>query len=269
METLRDLDVVRAVHLAPNATLREDSTGGDAALADDVLGTLHGHFSVFDSWYRIDSWWEGTFLETVDPGAYRKTFSERWTKPGSGTRSGIVTAFDHGFDPQIGDKVLGPIDDLREDGTGAYYEIGLLDTSYNRDLLPGLKRGLYGASFRFQVIKDEWNDEPGKSDDNPDGIPERRIKEARVFEFGPVTYPASPAATAGMRSMTDSYYDRLRDRDPVKVDALRSRVHQLRTSAGSLPAEAAPHSTTEPAARHSGGLSHAARRVALYPYLKG
>lgn len=266
METLRDLDVVRAVPPAPEVRAADQSQPDQPG---DVLGTLYGHFSVFDSWYRIDSWFEGTFMESIAPGTFRKTMAER--------RDQIVTAFDHGFDPVIGDKVLGPIEDLREDGTGAYYEVGLLDTSYNRDLYPGLKRGLYGSSFRFQVIKDEWNDEPARSDTNPDGIPERTIREVRLFEFGPVTYPANPAATAGMRSMcgmTDAYYERLRSRDPERVERLAQRARSLRTPTQPPAAPAlatvgaAPTSTTEPAQRHSGGLSHAARRAALYPYLR-
>lgn len=233
MDTLRELDVVRA--LPPTSLVRATDAEAEPS---DVLGVLHGHFSVFDSWYPIRSFWEGEFLESVAPGAFRKTMAER--------RDQIVVAFDHGFDPQIGDKVLGPIDDLREDGQGAAYEVGLLDTSYNRDLFPALKRGLYGSSFRFQVIKDEWDDEPERSDYNPDGLPERVIREVRLFEFGPVTYPASPAATAGMRSvigMTDSFYERLSARDPQRVDSLRSRLVTLR---GALVGEKGPELFTPP-----------------------
>jgi phage head maturation protease len=40
---------------------------------------------------------------------------------------------------------------------------------------------------------------------NPKGLPERTITEARVFEFGPVTYPAYAGASAGIRSLTDWY----------------------------------------------------------------
>lgn len=261
METLRDLEIVRAVPPAPEVRA--------AAEGSDTLGTMFGHFSVFNSWYRISSMWEGDFYERVSPGTFLKTIAER--------RSQIVTAFDHGMDPVVGDKVLGPVDVLEEDGTGPYYEVPLLDTSYNRDLYPALKRGLYGSSFRFQVIKDEWNDEPDVSEHNPQGIPERTIKEVRLFEFGPVTYPANPAATAGMRSigMTDAYYERLRGRDPGRVDELLARAQRLRTpdvppaAAALASVGAAPQHPDEPAMRHSGGLTHAQRRERLYPTLIG
>ena len=268
METLRDLHVVRALRPAPELRAAEPEAAGEPS---DVLGQMTGHFSVFGSWYRIQSWWEGDFLEQVAAGTFRKTMSER--------RNQIVVNFDHGFDPQIGDKVLGPIDDLREDGTGALYDVALLDTSYNRDLLPALKRGLYGSSFRFQVIKDEWNDEPGTSEHNPDGVPERTIKEVRLFEFGPVTYPASPAATAGMRSisLTDAYYDHLQDREPETVGRMRSRALDLRTrrdpaaapTEGTAGRGAANSTEREPAADATRtGLTARERRALIHPILR-
>jgi HK97 family phage prohead protease len=251
-----ELYITRAMPPAPEV---RDATDAPA----DVLGVLEGHFSMFNEWYPIRSWWEGDFLERVSPGSFVKTMSER--------RNNIVVAFDHGFDPQIGDKVLGPINDLREDRKGARYGVDLLDTSYNRDLLPGLKRGLYGSSFRFQVVKDEWNNEPDKSDYNPDGLPERTIQEVRLFEFGPVTYPANPSATAGMRSIvgtTDEFYERLRSRDPKTVAALEARAVQLRTSRARPAPEAAQNEPIEPR-KHSVGPTPRERREALYPYLRG
>src|SRR2546428_187563 len=98
--------------------------------------------------------------------------------------------FNHGKDPAIGDKVLGPIAELREDENGAYYEVPLLDTSYNRDLLPGLEQGLYGASSRFSVMKEAMNQKPQRSDWTPEGLPERPIQGVALREFGPVPFPA-------------------------------------------------------------------------------
>jgi HK97 family phage prohead protease len=180
-------NLVRAA--LPGVEYRSDTEGS--------VGTLHGHFSVFDSWYEVRSSWEGHFLERVAPGAYRKTFSEN--------RDNIRVLYDHGHDPSIGNKPLGPLAELREDDIGGYYEVPLLDTSYVRDLLPGLQAGLYGASFRFRVVREDVNDKPAESEFNPYGLPERTIREAQVMELGPVTFPASPAATAGVRSMTDRF----------------------------------------------------------------
>jgi len=169
--------------------LREDE--------DDGMPTLYGHFAVFNRWTEINSWIEGRFMERIAPGAFRKTMREN--------RQRIRALFQHGRDATVGDKPLGPIETLREDETGGYYEVPLLDTAYNRELLPGLQAGLYGASFRMTVIREEIDEEPAESETNPRALPERTIKEIRLHEFGPVTFPAYEGATAGVRSLTDAF----------------------------------------------------------------
>lgn len=176
------------------------------ASEDAAPPTMFGHFTTFNQWTEIDSVWEGNFLERIAPGSFSKTIAEN--------RSDVKVLFQHGSDPQIGDKPLGAISELREDDKGPYYEVPLLDASYvTDDILPGLRAGLYGASFRFKVMREEFADKPKRSDFNPEGIPERTIKEVRLFEFGPVTFPAYASASAGVRSLTDEYiFDRLRSR---------------------------------------------------------
>jgi HK97 family phage prohead protease len=200
--------------------------------ADTGMPVLSGHFSKFGNWYRISSLYEGNFLERVAKGAFTKTITEG--------RAQMRVLFQHGMDPQIGDKVLGPIETLQEDRQGPFYEVPLLDTSYNRDLAPGLLRGLYGASFRFEVVKDKWDHKPQRSEHNPDGIPERTITEARVYEFGPVTWGANPEATATARSMTDRYYDFLRTSSPDVFEGAVLAIRSSRTPAGPTTGAATP-----------------------------
>lgn len=236
-----------------------------AVTNDTGLGVMEVRFSPFDVWYEIDSFWEGRFLERTQRGAFGKTIKE--------SRDSIKSLFDHGYDPTIGNKVLGTVEDLREDSDTAVGEVGLFDTSYVRDLLPGLVAGAYGSSMRMRVIKEEWNDDPGVSDYNPLGIPERTITEARLFEFGPVTWPANPSATAGVRSATDDFYEHLRSRDPKRVDEML-RAREARTpdeAAGSSTVRsdgAATDNTVEPGDAHSGGPTFTQRRERAYPTLK-
>jgi HK97 family phage prohead protease len=184
--------IVRALALSPEVR----ASGERAATDGNSEGrTMFGHFSIFNEWTRIDSIFEGLFMERVAPGAFLRTFAE--------DRGRMRALFQHGRDPQIGSKVLGSIDTLREDEQGAAYEVGLLDTSYVRELLPGLEKGLYGSSFRFRVTSEDVDRQPGRSAHNPEGLPERTIREAQVFEFGPVTFPAYVGASAGVRSLTD------------------------------------------------------------------
>lgn len=203
----------------PGFDLRRD--GGD-----DGMPTMFGHFAVFNRWTEIDSWFEGNFLERISPGAFKKTFTEN--------KDRIRALFQHGKDPQIGDKPLGRIQQLREDEEGGYYEVELLDTAYNRELLPGLEAGLYGASFRFEVMREEFDEKPEPSDDNPRGLPERTLKELRLFEFGPVTFPAYQEATAGVRALTDEFLFAEICRNPTRARELLAATPNV------LVAEAAP-----------------------------
>jgi HK97 family phage prohead protease len=197
--------------------VRAIKPGYELRAADGVgMPTLTGHFAVFDRWTEIDSFWEGHMMESIASGAFARTFKN--------DRAGMRVLFQHGRDPIAGDKPLGPIDVLEEDTVGARYEVPLLDTSYVRDLLPGLEAGLYGASFRFRVMKETVTEKPDRSDHNPDALPERVIQEAQVMEFGPVTFPAYADATAGVRSLTDQYILQQFGMDPERLHDL---LHHL------------------------------------------
>lgn len=268
--TLPDLELVR------HAMIRVDlRAAGDITAPEDSLGLMDVRFSPFGDWYRIDSWFEGTFLERSVPGAFKRTINAHNAAQGKDAHR-IRSMFNHGMDMQIDQKLLGDVLQAAEDPDSPRITVGLWDTSYNRDLLPGLRSGAYGSSFMFRVVRDEWDHEPGVSGHNPDGLPERTLKEVRVEEAGPVTWPANASATAGMRaaSGTDSFYDALSRRDPSRVEALRSKISALRsagpatgTPAGDGPAPAAPVDGPPQGTRQ--GLTAAQRRERLYPDLKG
>lgn len=191
------------------AEVRSDSAGG--------VGVLAGHFAVFNQWTEIRSAWEGNFVERVAPTAFDRAFS--------GDVARFRVLYDHGKDPSVGNKPLGAIRSLGPDDIGAAYEVDLFDASYVRDLIPALKAGQMGASFRFSVPKngDQWNNKPDPSDYNPGRLPERTITDLDLYEFGPVTFPAYAGATAGMRSTTDEWVDRLLN-DPRFAARFRDRV---------------------------------------------
>ena len=227
-------DLVRAVKAG--GALRAITTPAvpaDEAASENPNGmpTLYGYFTRYHEWTEIDSWYEGNFMEQVASGACKKTFRDLTPK----------VLFQHGMDGMVGDKPLGPPDVLREEADGPYYEVPLLDTTYVRDLIPGLEAGLYGASFRFSVMREEWVDEPGVSDHNPKGLPERTIKEMRVSEFGPVTFPAYPGATAAVRSMTDEWLAARMTSQPERLrsllDYLAAREVRALPSDDGIPAD--------------------------------
>jgi HK97 family phage prohead protease len=136
------------------------------------MPTLTGHFSVFNQWTEIRSVYEGHFMERFAPGAFDKTISE--------SRDQMRVLFNHGSDPQIGNKVLGTIRSLNADEYGVRYEVPLLDTSYNRDLIPGLE----GGPVRRVVpvpgdARGLQHEAEARSDYNPDGLPERTVTESK------------------------------------------------------------------------------------------
>ena len=171
------------------------NVGVELTRAADGEGVVTKHFAVFNQWAEIRSVFEGTFMERIAQGRFRRDLQ--------GTAEQDKVLFQHGRDPLIGDKILGSITKLEEDSRGAAYEVSLVDTSYVRELVPALDRGLYGASFRFRPLKMEVVEDAEASEHNPNGLPEVTVTEAQVSEFGPVTFPAYSGASAGSRSLTD------------------------------------------------------------------
>jgi hypothetical protein len=186
-----------------------------ASDGDNGLGMLYGYAAVFDTDTEINSW-EGKFIERLAPGAFAKTLKDRAGK--------IKVLFNHGFDPSVGDKPLGKPRMMEEREHGLWVEVPLDDTSYNRDLVASLRSGsLDGMSFRFSVVREEW-DESGD-------IPLRTLREVKLYEFGPVTFPAYEATTAGVRAR-DAY------------QAWRT-VHTTPSPQGDDTEDAAPQGTSE------------------------
>lgn len=263
MRSLRGLYVIRSGAAGSALPERAARAAGDQAPSDGRLGTLEVNFSKLGTWYRIDSYWEGTFLERTVAGAFKKTIAERGGQ--------VKILFNHGMDRSIGDKVLSVPEVIEERSDGPYLEGPLFDTSYNRDLLPGLQAGAYGSSFMFEVLGETWAMEPGRSSHNPDGIPERTITEVRLYEAGPVTWPANPDATSGVRSGVDWYAEQVQQRDQRRYDDLVRTFDAFRALNGlSTPTQGAATQsapTPEPPApdegRHVDGMSAAARQRRL------
>ena len=194
-------DLIRMTPTTAAASVFEMRDNGDG---DGDGNTMVGYPILFNTLTEI-SGWEGNFMERIAPGALTKTLKERGDR--------IKVLFNHGFDPTIGDKPLGKPTRMEVDDTGLFVEVPFADTSYNQDLKALIRAGaIDGQSFRFSVIRDTEDAEPDKSDENPKGLPERTIEELRLYEFGPVTFPAYDATTVGVRAR-DAYQIWLRDAD--------------------------------------------------------
>lgn len=215
---------IRALH-EPGATSVRSA-------AADGTRTLFGHFAVWNQWAKIDSRREGKFMERVAPNAFDRTFAE------NGSR--IRAIYDHGQDMQIQLKPLGAWRSSA-DKHGQAYEIDLIRSDYNDGyIIPAAEAGLLGASFRFSVTEDGVAVErPMRATSwNPDRLPERTITDADVHEFGPTPFPAYDGPSAGVRSLTDDYIDRLLN-DPLFVARFTERagLSVVERILASLPAD--------------------------------
>lgn len=174
---------------------------------DDALdgNTLVGYGAVFGSTVLIDSW-EGCFNETINRGAFKKSLSERTP----------VMQFDHGHHPMVGSIPIGSFDQLREDDNGLYVQAPLHDNWLVQPVRDAIKSGsIPGMSFRFSVVKEEWRTAAGEllteqdeisrllwasSADLPSTILSRSLLELKLYEVGPVVFPAYPETEVGVRS---------------------------------------------------------------------
>ncbi len=181
----------------PRDDLIRMNTGIRAEEGEDGQRVLVGTPVVFNEWAEIDSW-EGRFREQIDPKALNRTLKERGDR--------IKVLFNHGFDPQIGQKPLGKpsVQDIRKDAL--HVEVPLVDTSYNSDIIALLDaEALDGMSFRFDVVAESW-----AHLDDEEKMSERTITELRLLEYGPVTFPAYAATTVGARSAREFEEYRMR-----------------------------------------------------------
>lgn len=229
-------DLIRMIDLpAANVELRADETGA-------TLGTLTGYAAVFNTDTVIDSW-EGRFVERIAPGAFRKTLRD------SGDR--VKVLFNHGFDPSIGDKPLGKPRSMKEDDIGLAVEVPLDDTSYNRDIVASLRSGaLDGQSFRFSVTREKWDDA-----DEPEQLPVRTLQEVKLYEFGPVTFPAYTATTAGVRAR-DAYLA-WRQVHPALPGAVDTDTPDERSDDAADPGTSSPVERTAPVKERAQAIQRA------------
>lgn len=184
--------------------------------------TLEGYAAVFDTPTEINSW-EGAFTETLAKGAFRKTLRERTP----------VLQFDHGRDQRTGSVPIGAFESLSEDDTGLAVRARLFDNPVVEPIRQAIEgKAITGMSFRFEILREEWRDtETGKTikagpdlwdalweNDDPAKIM-RTIKEVKLFEAGPVVFPAYEQTSVGVRTMLDRL-------TPEEIAALRGELEK-------------------------------------------
>jgi HK97 family phage prohead protease len=152
----------------------------------DALPAMQGYLAPFNQPTEINDPLEGHFIESFRAGAFTRTLRE--------DIGGVRVLFQHGRDGQVGMKPIGVPDFVREDALGVAFQARLLDAGYVRDLvLPGLEQGLYGVSCRFRKLLEDVS--PPRRGER---LPRRVIREVKLREFGPVTFPAYPGTSVAL-----------------------------------------------------------------------
>lgn len=137
--------------------------------------TLRGHAAVFG----VLSEDLGGFRERIAPGAFADVLDDD-----------VRLLVDH-EPPPLARTKAGTLR-LHEDERGLAFEADLPDTTAARDLRESVSRGdVDGASFRFVVGEEEWQDDVRTI-----------VKVAALRDVTVATYPAYPAASIELRSRT-------------------------------------------------------------------
>ncbi|MFF2111413.1 HK97 family phage prohead protease [Rhodococcus koreensis] len=176
-----------------------DGTTGDGK-------TLEGYCAIFGEDTEIDSW-EGRFTERIAKGAFRKTLRER--RP--------VLQYNHGTDQRVGSVPIGRIEIAREDDRGLYVRARLFQNDAVEPVREAIaERAINGMSFTFEPVRDEWTDNAGRpvrgdelwrllhSPGDDRGPLRRTLREVRLYEAGPVVFPAYEGTSVGVRTTTSA-----------------------------------------------------------------
>jgi hypothetical protein len=145
--------------------------------------TLEGYAAVFGKPARIRDL-KGDFDEVIAPGAFTRSLAERTP----------VMQFEHGKDPRVGHVPIAAIQELREDQQGLYVRARLFDNDVVEPVRQAIEgEAIRGMSFRFSVPEggDKWTRDGGQ----------REIRDADVYELGPVVHPAYDTTSVGVRSL--------------------------------------------------------------------
>lgn len=127
------------------------------------------------------------FREQIAPGAFDTVLD-----------NDVRCFLNHDENLILGRTIAGTLR-ISADSTGLMYEADLPDTQAARDLIVSMERGdISQSSFAFRLAPngDTW-------DENEEGQIIRTItKVGRLYDVSPVSIPAYPEATAGVRSLT-------------------------------------------------------------------
>jgi uncharacterized protein len=139
----------------------------------------------------------GGFKERFMPGAFRKWLDRSPNDPRG--KADVVAKFNHNDSQVLGRTTNGTLDIQETDKGLIFRATPPADTPTTAEVVPLIRDGyVYGSSFAFSLVDtrgEQW-------DEDPAGNVTRTITEAALFDVSPVTHPAYPNSSVGLRSLT-------------------------------------------------------------------
>jgi hypothetical protein len=153
----------------------------------------------------------GGFREQIAPGAFDGVLQDD-----------VRCFFNHDENLILGRTTAGTLR-ITADATGLMYEADLPDTQAARDLAISMERGdITQSSFAFRLAAngDSW-------DENEDGVIIRTITQfGRLYDVSPVSIPAYPDATSGMRSL-DAWKNAKNSQNEAEIAKKQAQIQQF------------------------------------------
>ncbi len=147
---------------------------------DDEKPMLVGYASKYGNWYRV-----GDFEERIAAGAFDEVLRDKDTD--------VVASMNHDVNFAFARQSAGTLR-LKSNSVGLQYEADITDDD-GRKVHAKVKNGtIQGSSFMFADVDDVW--------EFKDGEPPRRTitRVGKLYELGPVVWPANTAATVKARA---------------------------------------------------------------------
>lgn len=144
------------------------------------------------------------FYDAADPGTEYRLWSDmvERVRPGAFDRAiredDVRALFNHDEDKVLG-RTVSKTCRLSVDAKGLRYEIDPPDTQCGRDVVTVLGRGdVSGSSFAFIPTRTSW--EEIRDADTGAITYVRWIEDVKLYDVGPVTFPAYQSTEAGTRN---------------------------------------------------------------------
>lgn len=172
--------------------------------------TIYGYGAVFDKPSQVlEARGVGEFIEYVD----RRAFDEVINDPM------IMILANHDANYVLGRNTITAR--MGVDSVGLFYEVQPPDS--RRDILESIERGdIFGSSFSFDVEREEWA--------NGDDRPVRSLtKFKRLYDTGPVAFPAYPDTTSAARSL-QGFLDRAEEERWQGNNLYKYRIKMIENS---------------------------------------